>query len=132
MPILLPVLAGLGALALMRNPPKRRKRRKSRRNPHKHLPGKMWVQLMESAQRYGGPEEGGWYYEAVSDQIPAHHVAAGSAMNLAKKLAKRHHARLHIQNKTEWPKNRYGGRDHGRFVWIGKSRHRARGHQSYS
>ncbi len=101
--------------------------RRSRRNPGKRLPGKAWVQVMESNREYGGPEEGGWWYTTIESLVPAHHVAAGSALNLAKKLAKRHRARLHIQRKSDWPDDR----GHDRFVWVGSSRQRERGHQHY-
>lgn len=94
--------------------------------PRRHVPGFTYIQVMNSSHHYGGPEEGGWYYTSIRNIIPIHKVPTGSAMNLAKKLKKRHGGRIHIQHKSEWSRSRLGWPIEETFIWVGKAKHSER------
>lgn len=92
-----------------------RRRRSGGRLIKKRSTSRMvWVQAMSTARH---EDEGGRPF--VSSLSAAHHVKAGTAaVNLARKLAKRHGCRVHLQGKSRW---HLGEED--RFVWVGTTRH---------
>lgn len=82
----------------------------------------LWVQVHETSREYGGPEEGGWYYDARS--IPFEKRCKKRA---AKKLAKSLRADIVPPRYDRF--SVLGGTDTS--VYVGRYRFEPSGRQAY-